>query len=172
MNQAADLKVFITNRDSICDECGETLGSKAWISLSRERGALCPACADLDHLVFLAPGTTALTRRAHEHSTLSAVVLKWSRHRKRYERQDLLVEETASEKAERECLADDEARARRREREGGQRAELNHQYIGQFAKRVKELFPSRSPGTDMAIAAHACLKYSGRIGRTSTAKCF
>ena len=28
-----DLKVFITNRDSTCDECGEHLGHGAWITL-------------------------------------------------------------------------------------------------------------------------------------------
>ena len=44
------------------------------------------------------------------HSTLSAVVLKWSRARNRYERQGLMVEEQALEKAEEECLADSEGR--------------------------------------------------------------
>src|SRR5438094_3831271 len=81
-------------------------------------GALCLACADLDHLVFLAPGDAALTRRARRHSTLSAVVLEWSRARGRYERQGVLVDESGLQRAETECLADGDARARRREREG------------------------------------------------------
>ena len=51
-----------------------------------DRAALCLACADLDHLAFLPRGDATLTRRARAHSTLSAVVLKWSRARKRYER--------------------------------------------------------------------------------------
>src|SRR5215470_2971111 len=117
MNQDQELKVFISSRESTCDECKEHLGSKAWITLAGEKGALCLACADLDHLVFLPSGEMALTRRARKHSTLAAVVLKWSRARKRYERQGLLVEEQALQQAEEECLADDEARARRRERE-------------------------------------------------------
>jgi hypothetical protein len=170
MKQAADLKVFITNRDSTCDECGENLGHKAWITLDRDKGALCLACADLDHLVFLPPGNTALTRRAHQYATLSAVVLKWSRGRNRYERQGLLVEETALEKAEKECLADDEVRARRREREAERRVELDQKYMERFAKRVRELFPLCPHGREVVIAEHACLKYSGRIGRTATAK--
>lgn len=170
MKQAADLKVFITNRDSTCDECGENLGHKAWITLDRDKGALCLACADLDHLVFLPPGNTALTRRAHQYATLSAVVLKWSRSRNRYERQGLLVEETALEKAEKECLADDEVRARRREREAERMAELDQKYMERFAKRVRELFPLCPHGREVVIAEHACLKYSGRIGRTATAK--
>ena len=95
MAKTEDLKVFISNRDSTCDECHEHLGHKAWITLAGERGALCLACADLDHLVFLPSGDAALTRRAKKHSGLNAVVLKWSRARKRYERQGLLVKEEA-----------------------------------------------------------------------------
>ena len=81
------------------------------------KGAVCLACADLDDLIFLPSGNTALTRRARKHSILSAVVLRWSRARKRYERQGLLVEQQAIERAEADCLADDEVRARRKERE-------------------------------------------------------
>jgi hypothetical protein len=54
----------------------------------------------LDHLIFLPSGDAALTRRAGKYSTLSAVVLQWSRARKRYERQGLLVEEAALQRAE------------------------------------------------------------------------
>jgi hypothetical protein len=118
-NTTEELKVFISTRESTCGECGENLGSKAWITLVKEKGALCLACADLDHLIFLPSGDAALTRRAKKHSTLSAVVLKWSRARDRYERQGLLVDEQALEKAEEECLADSEIRERRREREAG-----------------------------------------------------
>jgi hypothetical protein len=74
--QTAPPKVFITSRESVCDECGEELGCKAWIMLASDRGALCLACADLDHLVFLPAGDTAVTRRARKHSALFAVVLK------------------------------------------------------------------------------------------------
>ena len=81
-----ELKVFISNRESTCGECGEHLGSQAWITLAGEKGALCLACADLDHLLFLPSGDTALTRRARKYSTLAAVVLQWSLARKRYER--------------------------------------------------------------------------------------
>lgn len=61
-----ELKVFISTRESICDECGENLGSRAWITLAGEKGALCLTCADLDHLVFLPSGDAALTRRARK----------------------------------------------------------------------------------------------------------
>ena len=71
------------------------LGRNAWIMLAGDRGALCLACADLDHLVFLPAGDAAVTRRARKCSALAAVVLKWSQARKRYERQGLLVEPQA-----------------------------------------------------------------------------
>jgi hypothetical protein len=170
MKQTPDLKVFISTRDSTCDECGEALGRRAWITLDQDKGTLCLACADLDHLVFLPSGDAALTRRARKHSTLSAVVLKWSRARKRYERQGLLVEEAALNQAEQECLADSEVRAHRREREAERRAELDRQHVEEFAERVRELFPGCPPGREITIAEHACLKYSGRAGRSAAAK--
>jgi hypothetical protein len=77
--QSSELKVFITIQESACDECGEELGRHAWVTLEEGKGALCLACADLDHLMFLPAGDAALTRRARKHSTLLAVVLKWSR---------------------------------------------------------------------------------------------
>jgi len=170
MNQDQELRVFISSRESTCDECGEHLGSRAWITLARDKGALCLACADLDHLIFLPSGDAALSRRARKQSTLAAIVLKWSRNRRRYERQGLLVEAEALEKAEQECLADDEARARRREHEAIRRQELDLEYVDKFAQRVRELFPACPVGRESIIAQHACMKYSGRIGRSASAK--
>jgi hypothetical protein len=100
-----DIKVFISTKDSFCEECKEHLGRHAWITLLPNKGAICLSCADLDYLVFLPSGNTALTRRSRKNSKLSAVVLKWSRARKRYERQGLLVEEQAIIAAEQECFA-------------------------------------------------------------------
>jgi hypothetical protein len=170
MRKKSDLKVFITTRESTCDECGEDLGRRAWITLLEDKGALCLTCADLDHLIFLSAGDAALTRRSRKYSTLAAVVLKWSRARKRYERQGLLVEAKALEQAEVECLADSEARARRRERAAERRAEVDRQYVERFSARVRELFPGCPTDREVTIAEHACLKYSGRVGRSAAAK--
>ena len=169
-DQTSDLKVFISTRDSVCDECGEKLGHQAWIMLVQDKGALCLACSDLDHLTFLASGDAALTRRARKYSTLSVVVLKWSRTRKRYERQGLLVEEDALAQAEEECLADFDLRARRQVREAERRETEDLEYQAQFAQRLRELFPGCPAGREQKIAEHACLKYSGRVGRSATAK--
>src|SRR5438067_9266457 len=168
--QKEEIRVFISHRESVCDECHEELGSKAWITLVRDKGALCLSCADLDQLIFLASGDAALTRRARKHSLLSAVVLKWSRARKRYERQGLLVEERALELAEAECLADADLRARRREREAERRAELDETFGDRVAIRIREAFPRLVTGREQKIAEHACLKYSGRIGRSALGK--
>ncbi len=169
---AGTLRVFISNRDSRCDDCGDDLGRGAWIVLAGDRGALCLACADLDHLWFLPPGDAALTRRARNYSTLSAIVLKWSRARKRHERQELLVEEQALQRAEAECLDDAEARARRRNREAERRAEQDAEFVARFAARIGQLYPGCPPHRQEQIAAHACQKYSGRVGRSAAAKRF
>lgn len=165
-----ELKVFISNRESKCDECGEELGHHAWITLRDEKGAACLTCADLDHLVFLPAGDAALTRRSRKHSRLFAVVLKWSRARKRYERQGLLVENEALERAEHECEADATQREIRRSRAALRRAELDNEYIQRFATRVREVYPHCPRGREAVIAEHACRKYSGRVGRSAEAK--
>lgn len=165
-----DLRVFISNRESRCDDCGEELGRRAMLFLAGSRGALCLACAELDHLTFLPPGDAALTRRARTYSTLAAVVLKWSRARMQYERQGLLVEEQALQRAEAECLLDAEARARRRDREAERRAELDAEFLERFAARIRQLYPGCPSDRPEQIATHACRTYSGRIGRSAAAK--
>ncbi len=163
------LKVFIASRDVTCEECGKELGTRAWIFLTGPK-AVCLACADLDHLVFLPAGDAALTRRAKKHSRLSAVVLKWSKARKRYERQGLLVEEPALEQAETECLADAEAREAKQLRAAERRERLDEEYVRAFARRIRDLYPGCPPKREYVIAEHACLKYSGRVGRSAAAK--
>ncbi|HPR69825.1 MAG TPA: DUF2293 domain-containing protein [Kiritimatiellia bacterium] len=171
-----ELKVFIASQESTCDECGQHLGRHAWITLQpnpqapQKAKAFCLSCADLDHLVFLPSGDAALTRRSRKHSRLSAVVLKWSRARKQYERQGVLVETDALEQAERECEADAGQREMRRAQAVLRRAELDQDYIRRFAARVRELFPHCPAGREQAIAEHACRKYSGRVGRSAEAK--
>jgi hypothetical protein len=103
------ITVFITSVESTCAECGEGLSPRALITFAKDKKALCLECADLNHLVFLPSGIAALTRMAKKNSILHAIVLKWARTRKRYERQGLLVEEAALKQAETECLTDKES---------------------------------------------------------------
>ncbi len=170
MKRNKDLKVFISASDASCDECGEPLGHGAWITLAGEKGALCLACADLDQLVFLPSGDAALTRRARKYATLAAVVMQWTRARKRYERQGLLVDAHALEQAEKDCLADSEVGERIRERAALRRERLDREYLERFALRVGELFPGCPFERERAIAEHACLACSSRVGRSAWAK--
>jgi len=168
-NDEREIVVFRVRRDAKCSECGDDLGGGR---LLRKEGAgvLCLACADLDSLEFLPSGNTALTRRARKYSTLQAVVVEWSRSRKRYERQGVLVEPAALVKAEEECLQDADLRARQRLRAGLLREELDRSFVSSFASAVQLAFP-RCPAPEAAqIAEHACQRYSRRIGRTAAAK--
>jgi hypothetical protein len=170
-SEGKEIVVFSIVRGSKCAECGTELSKGNFLRIEEQR-SLCLTCADLDHLVFLSRGDAALTRRASKHSTLRAVVLRFSPRRRRYERQGILVEEGALEQAERECLADSEARERARERAAQRRNEQDVRYVREFAERVGELFPGCPARERQAIADHACLKYSGRVGRSAAAQDF
>jgi hypothetical protein len=128
------------------------------------------SCADLEHLVFLPRGDTALTRRARKHSRLSAVVVRFSRARRRYERQGVLVEEAAITLAEAECLSDEGTRARRREREAERRADEDVEFQRELAAEIARLFPGCPPERREQIAQHTATRGSGRIGRTSAGR--
>ena len=151
-----------------CVECEVTLERDDFARMEGER-RLCLTCADLGHLVYLPRGDTALTRRAGKHSRIVAIVID-PRARKRYQRQGILVEEAALERAEAECLADADVRERARARAAVRRDRQDAEYVEAFARRVGELFPSCPPETREEIARHACTKHSGRVGRSAAAK--
>jgi hypothetical protein len=161
-----ELVVISAVNDWVCAECSGT----GELLIMEDTGPSCLACADLDHLVFLPAGDAALTRRAKKASALSAVVVRFSRARKRYERQGILVEEQAFERAEGECFADDEVRRRRRERDAGRRAGHDVEFQSRFAAGVAALFPACPPAQAQAIAAHTALRGSGRVGRSAAGR--
>ena len=169
MKKSNDIEVLITSRDVTCEECRQTAAKGAWIFIDERERPLCLSCADLDHLVYLPSGDAALTRRAKKHSILSAIVLD-PKLRRRYQRRGLLVETEALEQAEKECLADNDLRARNRERQAIRRAKLDREYVEKFTIRIRELYPNCPVGRETEIAEHACLKYSGRVGRSARAK--
>jgi len=168
---AKDIVVFIVRRETKCAECGEELGPGRWIRVENDQ-ALCLACADLAHLEYLPSGNTALTRRATEHSPLRAVVVQWAYARKRYERQGILVTRDAIERAEAECLADENRRARQRERAAAQREVEDREYQSAVTEKLKALYPGCPPDETARIAAWTCRKHSGRVGRSAAAKDF
>jgi hypothetical protein len=164
-----EIVVFWLIRESKCTECGDELWKGSLLRLEGEK-ALCTGCADLGHLEFLPSGNAAVTRRATKYSKLSAVVVRWSRTRKRYERQGILAEPEAIDRAEQESLADAEARARQRARAAERRVQEDHQFVTAFAGAIREQYPGCPATEATAIAEHACRKYSGRVGRTAEAK--
>lgn len=164
-----EIVVFMVRRNTKCAECSEDLLDGDFLRMEQER-PLCLRCADLDHLEFLPSGNTALTRRATKHSPLRAVVVRWARARKRYERQGILATTEAIEKAEAECLADEDRRSCVRERSAARREIEDREFIAQFAEAIRALFPGCAPGDAVRIATHACRKYSGRVGRSAAAK--
>ncbi len=168
---SSEIVVFEIVRDSACAECGTELLRGRWLRMEHDR-PLCMTCADLDHLVFLPRGDSALTRRASKYSSLRAVLVRFSRARGRYERLGILVDDAALRRAEAECLADADARARSRERRRSREVELNASYVTEFAVHIRRLFPGCPVSEAHQISEHACLKYSGRVGRTAAAKSF
>ena len=161
-----DLVVVSPVKKWTCSSCGATGG----LLIMEEPGPLCMACAEMDHLVFLASGDAALTRRAKRASRLSAVVVRFSRARGRYERQGILVEEDALGQAEAECLADEDARARRRERDATRRAEQDLELQARMAAKIAQLFPGCPAPRAQAIARHAATRGSGRVGRSAAGR--
>lgn len=138
--------------------------------IMEDPGPLCLSCADMDHLVFLPAGDAALTRRAKRASGLTAVVVRFSRSRKRYERQGLLIEEPALEHAERQCLQDADARACRRQREEARRAVEDVEFQEQLAREILRQFPGCPEKRALTIARHTASRGSGRVGRTAAAR--
>jgi hypothetical protein len=124
-------------------------------------------CADMGHLVYLPSGDAALTRRARAASRLSAVVVRFSRARKRYERPGVLIEEAALDQAEAQCLADHDARARRRERDVERRAAGDVELQARMAAEITRLFPGCPPDRAESISRHAAERGSGRVGRSA-----
>jgi hypothetical protein len=82
-------------------------------------------------------------------------VVRFGHARKRYERQGILVEEEALERAEQECLADEESRARRRDRDAARRAGGDLELQARMAVEIGKLFPGCPAGRAEAIARHA-----------------
>lgn len=79
------------NAEWTCHRCGGT----GDLLMMEPPGPACLRCIGLDDLEFLPAGDARLTRRVKANSTKYAVVVRFSRTRRRYERQGLLVEPRA-----------------------------------------------------------------------------
>jgi hypothetical protein len=163
------VSVFLSSRESKCSKCAGQIGIGDRITLD-EIHAICAQCAGIASLVFLPSGDTALTRRATLHTGKKYPVLKFSRARKRNERQGVLVTSEALAKAQQECDADASQREGKQAIAAKRREKQDAEYQAAFAGRIRELYPSAPAGIEGPIADHACRKYSGRVGRSAAAK--
>jgi hypothetical protein len=165
---ARDL-VFQILRDSECSECGAEIEQNSFLHMEAGQ-PLCLSCAGMDDLEYLPRGVTALTRRACKYSSRVAVVVRFSRSRKRYERQGVMVEGPALEKAEQECLDDEALRAAARERGAKRRRKEDEELVARMAAQISKLFPGCPASELTAIARHTAKRGSGRIGRTEAGR--
>lgn len=168
MNRSSDLMVVAALKEWACTSCSGT----GHLLIMEDAGPLCRPCSDLGHLEFLPSGDAAMTRRAKKASRLSAVVVRWSRSRKRYERQGILVEPWAIERAEQECLSDAEVRERRRARDAIRRGDEDERFAAEFADAIRSQFPGCPADRAGAIARHAATRGSGRVGRSAAGRAF
>ncbi|GLZ38670.1 DUF2293 domain-containing protein [Actinokineospora sp. NBRC 105648] len=166
--KAPDLVVVQPEKHWHCAQCRET----GEFHFLEDDLPLCLDCADMGHLVYLPAGDAALTRRARKASGLAAVVVRWSKSRKRFDRRGLLVEHAAREAAEEQCLADEEVRERRKARDRDRRAAQDVEFQAAFAVRIGELFPGLAADRAQAIAEHAGTRSSGRVGRSAAGRAF
>jgi hypothetical protein len=86
------------NTEWKCHRCG---GSGDLLMMETP-GPACMRCVGLNDLNYLPAGDALLTRRAKAMSTRYAVVVRFSRTRRRYERQGLLIEPRALADARRD----------------------------------------------------------------------
>jgi hypothetical protein len=168
-NSAPRPVVFEILRDSECTECGAELPRGSMLFMDAEQ-PLCLACAGMGGLEYLPSGDTALTRRATKYSGASAVVVRFSRSRGRYERQGILVEPSAIEKAEAECTLDAGDRAEARAQAAKHRAKQDEELVKQMTDRILTLFPRCPLREASAIAAHTATRGSGRVGRSEAGR--
>ncbi len=170
LSKPQDIVVFQTVSESvICSECKTELYKGDFLLMEKGQ-PLCLTCADLDHLDFLSSGDAALTRRARKYSHLSAVVVRFARARRRYERQGILVEPEAIEKAEQECLSDEELRMARRERDAMRRAAQDEELVIAMAQSIRRLYPGCPADEAEKIARHTAERGSGRVGRSAAGR--
>ena len=169
--ESNDIVVFMIRRDTKCAKCNKELLDGDFL-MRRDDEALCMACAGLDDLVFLPSGDPAVTRRAGKYSSRKAVVVRWARARKRYERQGTLVEQAAIDRAREVSAADAAVREEKNKKAAAKREIEDTQYLEAFTAELKRLFPGCPAEEAAQIARHACEKYSGRVGRSAGAKEF
>ncbi len=166
--------IYLTKREKLhCKKCKSAIPKgKAFVAEKEDYNGLCLTCSPFVNYTLLPPGNVALTRRSKKHSELCGVLLFWNQRRRRYERKGQYVELQAISKAEKECAADEAERAVKNKKAALVREVHDKEYIKEFGKAIREYYPNCPTKRELEIAKHACEKYSGRVGRSASAKQF
>lgn len=166
--------VYKTKKETLsCQRCKRPvrLGER-FVAESEEHRGTCFRCSPYKKATFLESGDAAMTRRSKKHSSFCGVYYAWNKRSRRFERKGQYVEAKAIELAQLECIADVEKRALSNEKAAVKRAADDVIYIEAFSKAIKKRYPNCPKNREVAIAQHACEKYSGRVGRSASAKQF
>jgi hypothetical protein len=106
IERSRDSVVYIILTDSTCSQCKAPVHKGAFLLVEEDK-PLCMKCSPYKDFIFLPAGNALLTRRAKKYSSQQAVVVTFSSARKRYERQGLLIEESAYKQAKIELESND-----------------------------------------------------------------
>lgn len=153
-----------------CATCTAPLEQCAVAFAQADARVSCLACANLADLEFLPSGDVALTRRAQSLSARVAAVMAWAPRTKRWERRGTLAEAGAIAEARARCAADAPDRERARVIAAERREVEQREYLIWFRASIARLYPGCPRAEAADIAAHACEKHSGRVGRTAAAR--
>lgn len=166
--------IYLTKREKLrCSYCKKPVRfGEAYVAETENHRGTCFTCSPFVKTTFLEPGNAALTRRSKKHSSVCGILFQWNKRRRRFERKGQYVEAKAIELAQKECEADAQKRAVSNEKAAIKRAAEDKIYITEFSKAIRKLYPSCPKNREVAIAKHACEKYSGRVGRSANAKQF
>ena len=166
--------IFLTKKETLrCSACKKPINlGQAFVAETENHRGTCFSCSPFTKSAFLEPGNAALTRRSKKHSSYCGILFRWNRRRKRFERKGQYVEASAILKAKEECILDETKRAIKNEKAAIKRVEEDKIYVAAFSLAIRDRYPNCPKNREVAIAKHACEKYSGRVGRTANAKQF
>lgn len=166
--------IFLTKKEKLtCKDCHKPIVlGQAFVAENENSRGTCFECSPFVDYTLLPPGDAALTRRSKKHSDLCGVLFSWNQRRRRFERKGQYVQLSAINVAKWECKADKTVRAEKNAKAAIVRAEKDKEYIQLFGEAIRKEYPNCPSDRELEIAEHACEKYSGRVGRSASAKLF
>jgi len=166
--------IFLTRKETlVCNQCYNPISKgQHFVAETEKHKGTCLKCSTFRSFSFLPSGDAAMTRRSKKHSSRCGVVQQWNHKRKRYERKGQFIELSAIALAKQECENDKDKRSISNKKAAVKREADDKIYIKEFSIAIKNRYPFCPTNREVEIAQHACLKHSGRVGRTANAKQF